>query len=371
MARSIFLIAESGNLTELREEAYDSEDILQRLLASYPSVLTGDSRSEGTPARWLLVKREASVPDAADGAGRWSIDHVFLDQDGVPTIVEVKRSSDTRIRREVVGQMLDYAANAVAYWPVDHLRSAFEARCLGEARDPEVMLADTFADVVDADAFWRQVKTNIQAGRIRLVFVADEIPAELRRVVEFLNEQMDPAEVLAIEVRQYVANGLRTLVPTVVGRTAEAQQRKGTTARQWDEHSLLSELQRLRGPEVVNVAKEILTWANERTTKVWWGKGQQSGSFVPVYTQGGVGHPLFALYSSGVLEIYFQWLIKRPAFSDEAPRQELRRRLNAIPGVSIPENALRKLCTNSAFLRSQGNIGAAERDPFCAVWSDA
>ena len=28
-----------------------------------------------------------------------------------PTLVEVKRSSDTRIRREVVGQMLDYAAN--------------------------------------------------------------------------------------------------------------------------------------------------------------------------------------------------------------------------------------------------------------------
>ena len=31
----------------------------------------------------------------------------------MPTLVEVKRSSDTRIRREVVGQMLHYAANAV------------------------------------------------------------------------------------------------------------------------------------------------------------------------------------------------------------------------------------------------------------------
>jgi hypothetical protein len=34
-----------------------------------------------------------------------------FDQNAVPTLVEVKRSSDTRIRREVVGQMLDYAAN--------------------------------------------------------------------------------------------------------------------------------------------------------------------------------------------------------------------------------------------------------------------
>jgi len=40
-----------------------------------------------------------------------------LDQDAIPTIVEVKRSTDTRIRREVVGQMLGYAANAVVYCP--------------------------------------------------------------------------------------------------------------------------------------------------------------------------------------------------------------------------------------------------------------
>jgi hypothetical protein len=40
------------------------------------------------------------------------------------------------------------------------------------------------------------------------VFVADEVPPELRRVVEFLNGQMDPAEVLAVEVKQYVNDGL-------------------------------------------------------------------------------------------------------------------------------------------------------------------
>jgi hypothetical protein len=56
-----------------------------------------------------------------------SVDHLFVDQDAVPTLVEVKRSSDTRIRREVVGQMLDYAANAVVYWPLERLRATFEA----------------------------------------------------------------------------------------------------------------------------------------------------------------------------------------------------------------------------------------------------
>ena len=45
-------------------------------------------------------------------------------------------------------------------------------------------------------------------------------------MVEFLNEQMDPAEVLALEVRQYVGKDLRTLVPRVIGQTSEAEQRK-------------------------------------------------------------------------------------------------------------------------------------------------
>jgi hypothetical protein len=58
---------------------------------------------------------------------------LFLDQYAVPTIVEVKRS-DSRVRREVVGQMLDYAANAVVCWPVEALRTRFEAVSEGQGR---------------------------------------------------------------------------------------------------------------------------------------------------------------------------------------------------------------------------------------------
>ena len=110
-------------------------DLLQRLIAEHPSILAGDQFNDARPTRWLLVKREAGVPDGDDAADRWSVDHLFLDQDGVPTLVEVKRSSDTRIRREVVGQMLDYAANSFAYWPVGSIRSQFEATCLGTQQD--------------------------------------------------------------------------------------------------------------------------------------------------------------------------------------------------------------------------------------------
>lgn len=221
MGERIFVVDEMNGLRSLDEEPYDSEDLLQSLLARYPDLLTADGEN-----RLVLVEREYSVPGEETGTGRWSLDHLFLDAEGVPTLVEVKRSSDTRVRREVVGQMLDYAANGVAWWPVDQIQAAFEHRCEHDGLDAKSELEDLLGPDGRVDRFWQQVKTNLQAGRVRMVFVADAIPPELRRIVEFLNQQMDPAEVLAVEVRQFVGAGLQTLIPRIIGKTVEAERRK-------------------------------------------------------------------------------------------------------------------------------------------------
>lgn len=89
--------------------------------------------SRSDPRRFLLVCREAPVADQY-GAGRWSLDHLFVDQDAIPTLVEVKRSSDSRIRREVVGQMLDYAANGTRYWGDGAVAQLFERTCADAGR---------------------------------------------------------------------------------------------------------------------------------------------------------------------------------------------------------------------------------------------
>jgi hypothetical protein len=210
MSSGIYLLQENdSNLVEMTEKGYDSEEILQSLLASYPNLLAGDQMNAMFPRKWLLISREASVPSEKDGFARWSIDHLFIDQDGIPTLVEVKRSSDTRIRREVVGQMLDYAANATVYWPIEHLQSKFEATCSAKNSTPDEVISSTFGPEPNQETLWQSTKTNLQAGRIRMVFVADVIPPELRRIVEFLNGQMDPAEVLAVEIRQFAGQGLR------------------------------------------------------------------------------------------------------------------------------------------------------------------
>lgn len=106
------------------ETPYEVEEVLQRLLVSNPDLLPGDQINPESPRSWLLVKREMGVPGEVDESDRWSLDHLFLDQDGIPTFVECERASDTRNRREVLAQMLDYAANGITYWSVDRLRQA-------------------------------------------------------------------------------------------------------------------------------------------------------------------------------------------------------------------------------------------------------
>lgn len=305
MAGGIFLIQADGDLVEMSEQRYDSEDLLQGLLARYPRLLTGDDPASAAGGTWLLVEREVGVPDSEEAPDRWSVDHLFIDQNAVPTLVEVKRSTDARIRREVVGQMLDYAANAIVYWPVETIRAKFEARCERDGgQDPAQVLASTLGPDIDPEVFWQDVKTNLQAGKVRMLFVADVIPPELRRVVEFLNKQMDPAEVLALEVRQFVGQGLQTLVPKLIGQTAEAQERKGTVRREirkWDETSFFEELLRLKGDEVSATIRRVFEWYEANISRFTWGTGKITGTCIPWLDTASGSRPLFLLSTDGTI----------------------------------------------------------------------
>lgn len=311
MDGGIYLLQENGELVEMTEHAYDSEDLLQGLLAEYPRLLPGDQIDSAVPRRWLLISREVAVPSEEEGAGRWSVDHLFLDQDAIPTLVEVKRSSDTRIRREVVGQMLDYAANAVVYWPVEEIRAKFEATC---GSDPEDVIGTFLGPDSDPEEFWQRVKTNLQAGKVRLLFVADEIPSELRRIVEFLNAQMTQAEVLAVEIKQYVGQGLKTLVPRLYGQTAEAERRKGPRGTRWDSDRFFARLRESSSPEKVALAHQLMDFGKETSGRtVEWGTGRDRGSFTARLIVGDERFSLFSVYTTGEFSLNIGWAYERLA----------------------------------------------------------
>jgi hypothetical protein len=195
----------------------------------------------------------------------------------------------------------------------------------------------------DPDNFWQNVKTNLQAGRVRLVFVADHIPTELRRVVEFLNSQMGPAEVLALELKQYVGKSVKSLVPRLIGRTAMAEQKKHPgSPRKWDEPTFFASLEHRHGKQVANTAKQILEWARSRGLRIWWGEGQKDGSFFPMVDCQGEAHWLISVWTYGRLEVQFQFMQSNGPLAPEGACLELLQRLNAVPNVSIPSSAITK-----------------------------
>lgn len=76
--------------------------------------------------------------------------------------------------------------------------------------------------------------------------------------------------------------------------------------------------------------------------QVWWGKGKQAGSFVPVMDHKEKHHQIFAVYTYGVVEIYFQWYSGKTTFDSEEKRIELLNRLNQIRRINLPTSSINK-----------------------------
>jgi hypothetical protein len=282
--------------------------------------------------------------------------------------VEVKRASDTRIRREVVGQMFDYAANALLHWPLDTIRESFEATSRSKEQYPDSVVADLLKLPSEAEEeieeYWTKVENNLKDGRLRLVFLADRIPAELRRIIEFLNEQMQSTEVLGVELPQFADDELKVITPRVIGQTTAAEKAKGkrTKGIQWDEPLFIKSLQENSDKEDVDVAAAIIDWVRLRKLRELWGKGKRYGSITPIYDDSeGNSHYLFRMNSSGSLELYFQWYQRHPPFDATEKRLELMDKLNDIPAIRLTRNDIaRRPSVPLSIFRDEENLKALQ-----------
>lgn len=328
-AVSRIFLRHGGTYVAMTEQAYDAESILQKLIAGHPEMLAGDASDQG---RLLLVRREAGVSDAEEGGARWSLDHLYLDSEGVPTLVEVKRSSDTRGRREVVAQMLDYAANAKTSFNVEQLEAWLAENAAREDTSVQDVLREAFG-VDDPERFWDSVRTNIAAERLRLIFVSDAIAPELRRIIEFLNGQMTRTEVLAIEVKQYVDEhgDHQTIVPRVIGDTETAKQTKSRPRRRGriDRTQLLTSIRDISADAAIG-AEALLDWAEHHPhLEVRWTRAADI-ALPDTYA-------LMRISESAKvsLELKTVWTVD-PTWDDDDRLQDLRRRLETIEGVHFP-----------------------------------
>jgi hypothetical protein len=198
-----------GSWNEPAITGHKSEDDLQILLATSPDLLPG--AETGLP---MAVAREFSVDP-----GR--IDVVGVDVDGELTLCECKLAANPGARREVVGQLLEYAG-ALRGMDFDDFSARFEAR-VGR---PLIASASAIAgEAFDEEAFIVQVTENLALGRFRLVVVVDKITPALKQTITYLNDHLD-GSVLALELAYLRDGEVEMLLPAIYGEeTAERKER--------------------------------------------------------------------------------------------------------------------------------------------------
>ena len=80
MSSGVFLLNKDGSLEEMNQQNYSSEEYLQALIEKYPNLLAGQQIDEAIPRKWIVISREFPVPGDDFSGGRWSLDHLLLDQ---------------------------------------------------------------------------------------------------------------------------------------------------------------------------------------------------------------------------------------------------------------------------------------------------
>ena len=182
-------------------------------------------------------------------------DVLILGADGSLVVVECKLASNPQVRREVMGQVLDYASRL---WrmPVEEFERLWSDRT-GES---------PFATFGDAAPQARaELQRRLLAGRFMVVLAVDGINADLQRMVEYLNEiTVGDVQVLAFEVARVADRDVEILLPRVFG--AELAQAKtsisGGAQPSWSEDAYLQWMSESQ-PALVDVARQVLADARE------------------------------------------------------------------------------------------------------------
>ncbi len=340
-------LTDNGKLVRFDRKPHKQEKQLQDLISMFPELLADGLThpSSGSRSKWLRIKDEFPLTDGSGSS--LSVDHLYLDQDGIPTLVEDKRSANPENKRLVVAQMLDYASILVTY-NVRDIQNQFR---VARVTDTDAELGE-FLGERDAESFWKSVQTNLEAGRVRLVFVADEIPLTLRRLIEFLNERLDVEEVIGIEIQRLESGEREAFVPTVIGRTARAESRKSAEAgkevpRSFDDFLTLVRMRNKYAKSAISadVGKQSMLENLERIRA--WGQlndvefavGSSAGDNPRLTIRRPGGQPLFGVFVDGGVYVLYTALKK-----DTANLEAFGRRLQAETGVARLRTFDSELC---------------------------
>lgn len=201
------------SLSQLAGEEAVSESDIQALVHSHPGSLP---ISEIDP---MFVGAIPICRELNTSAG--PIDNFLVTPSGLPVLVECKLWRNPEGRREVVGQILDYAKE-LSRWSSSDLQREVSVRLNQRNGNPMLDLVRAVHPDVDEMEFNDALTLNLRRGRFLLLIVGDGIRAGVEAIAEYLQAHAGLHFSLGlVEMPIYVLpDGSRLVVPRVLAKTA-------------------------------------------------------------------------------------------------------------------------------------------------------
>ena len=265
-------------------ENFQNEDWLQQLLFDHPELIPFE---EIDP---LFRNSVAVAREVESGSG--PVDIVYVNPDGLLTLVETKLWRNPEARREVVAQLINYASQ-FASMSYDELTHAI-AEAEDSGPDHLVKRARTSAASFDEQRFHDAISKNLRHGRFLLLIVGDGIREDVGSMAEFLHRQPQLGFTLRlVEMAIYRLNGEGKdsilVVPHIVARTQEVlraivevrgdrvvvetppePKRTATGRSTMTDELFFTELSKEVTPDAVTFARWMIEHASEHRLEVQW-----------------------------------------------------------------------------------------------------
>ena len=328
------LVVENRKAQLVDAKKFESEAILQTYLEQFPSLLPVWEVDENAPPL-LTIGREVGVPFG-------SVDLLFTDANGLLTVVETKLARNPEARREVIGQVIEYAS-FLSTWDADRVERQANDYLRSQGAPDDYRGLDLYEALsklgggvdVAAEAFREGVEDNLKRGRIRLVIAVDEMVEPLRSTVTFLN-RLSPFDILVLQLADFQESAARhILIPSLFGYSPPPP----PPPTPWDEDRFIEHLRATADAETVRYSLEIYNrfkeWADEHS----WGSGRTFGSFNLVLRAGTTRVNLAGITSRGDLYVNFGGMQSK---IPEALVRSLAEELTSIDGLTLPRDLTNK-----------------------------
>ncbi len=216
------LIVEGDRATTLERIEFDdtprNEDWLQDLLFTHPELV---------PFEELDPLFRNSVPVAREvESGSGPIDILYVNADGLLTLVETKLWRNPQSRREAVAQIINYAA-VLSKTTYEELSQAVDETTESK-KNLLVEAARSSVSSFDERRFHDGLSQNLRNGRFLLLIIGDGIREDVDDMAEFLSRQPNLGFTLRlIEMAMYRLKKGNTdailVQPQIVARTREIE----------------------------------------------------------------------------------------------------------------------------------------------------